>query len=392
MIDGTKQTEMHLFPIVLAFDFLILLEWLSGHQYLLFQSQVQSLLICCILGGSRRVEKIWENVPLAFQITFGHFIIIWSVHLLVVVFSREYWKVCTVKTPSRWLQLWKILFDIRWVNTSKPAASSREYLDSFYFKDCYQSVFYAPSSHRVRFILRRSLGVICTLTLYIAYRDLTSRAMFRHDDFTLTKGIFLRRLFADSISNREVIIRCWLVGGALFSNYAIVSILHGVLSITAVSLHFDEPEDWPSMYGSLADAYSLGRFWSRFWNRWAYKIHCTFAKHLAFKVLEISRGTFVATASIHVLVFLFSGMIHGLVSWELGYGCGVWEEIAWYCFNSIITIIELNVSTILAILEKRGGLYLHPPLCRVFGYFWTFGILFWSLPKVQFAYLSCPRQ
>jgi hypothetical protein len=123
--------DMLVFTALLAFDILLLAQWQLDSFSPSCRSQIQSLLLCLTLDGFHGAEEFRKKIPLELQFVAGHFLIIWTGHILNLLNSQEYWTSLIVKTPKIWYQPWKVLFDVRWISTSKPAiplASSRSLL------------------------------------------------------------------------------------------------------------------------------------------------------------------------------------------------------------------------------------------------------------------------
>ena len=91
--------------------------------------------------------------------------------------------------------------------------------------------------------------------------------------------------------------------------------------------------------------------------------------------------------AVDFFVFLSSGAIHAVVTWELGYGCGYWEDIAWFSLNFVATLAEGLVQKVA--LRLLGGRLTHSILGKVAGSVWVFTFFFWSLPKTQFPKARC---
>lgn len=63
------------------------------------------------------------------------------------------------------------------------------------------------------------------------------------------------------ITLEEIIARPFTVLLPAFSIYGIFTIVYNIASITMVLFGGSEPQNWPPLFGSFRDAYSLRRFW-----------------------------------------------------------------------------------------------------------------------------------
>ncbi|OBT74656.1 hypothetical protein VF21_07014 [Pseudogymnoascus sp. 05NY08] len=53
----------------------------------------------------------------------------------------------------------------------------------------------------------------------------------------------------------------------IWSSYVVLTLSHDILAIFFVTLlRWDQPSQWPALFGSIAEAYSLRRFWGVFWH------------------------------------------------------------------------------------------------------------------------------
>lgn len=90
------------------------------------------------------------------------------------------------------------------------------------------------------------------------------------DDFTAEKASIIRRTLRSSmgqkfepISSREIMIRIWLSIATTLSPIIILDCIHAGLAVFFIYvLRIDTPADWPDLFGSPLEAYTLGRFWS----------------------------------------------------------------------------------------------------------------------------------
>jgi len=55
--------------------------------------------------------------------------------------------------------------------------------------------------------------------------------------------------------------------GTAYATYLIINSGHCLVSAVAVALRVYDPEEWPDYFGSLSDAYTVGRAWGRTWHQ-----------------------------------------------------------------------------------------------------------------------------
>ncbi len=113
------------------------------------------------------------------------------------------------------------------------------------------------------------------------------------------------------LSLRVVIMLWWLVDGIVP-----LAVLHMSLSVVFVCLlRVDAPEEWPPLFGSPLEAYSLRRFWSRTWHRLLSPSALMWARWVS-RRLGL-RGS-IEKIFVPFFVFTLSGSVHAAVAWKLG--------------------------------------------------------------------------
>ena len=89
-------------------------------------------------------------------------------------------------------------------------------------------------------------------------------------DFEPQKSDFLLRLllpgrYGPSVFAREVALRIWFSLTTLWTPIEILDGIHAGLAIFFLYIvRIDTRDDWPDLFGSPSEAFTLGRFWSRY--------------------------------------------------------------------------------------------------------------------------------
>lgn len=209
-------------------------------------------------------------------------------------------------------------------------------------------------------------------------RNLGKLYQFEIADFEPHMQSYLRRL--NVVSTRESILRAILVLNFVWTSWAIISAYHRALSVFFVAVGLDEPEEWPTLYGSPWEMYSVRRFWGRFWHRSTFRTYMGYGNLVADKVLRLRRGTVAHKICVEFTVFLVSGFTHALTTRALGFRYGHWEDIAWFCANFAAILLETAVQAIVGRMFRRTN----ERVRKGVGAVWLFAFFFWSLPKTQF--------
>ena len=214
-------------------------------------------------------------------------------------------------------------------------------------------------------------------------------------EFDVAYETIVRRLasssFGPPVTAREIEMRSvwavlWASGAALLIDAA-----HVVLSILCVAVFkIDQPADWPPMFGSIREAYSIRRFWGRFWHKIIVQPYTQFGKLFSRKGLCLKPGSSGDKVCVVFTIFLLSGVAHAAVGYQLGDRCGWMQDILWFCGNAIAGAGELWAEGLLQRLAKRAGLRLqNRAVSKAAGFIWVFLFFFWSVPKWQYPKLRC---
>ncbi|KAK5939436.1 hypothetical protein PMZ80_008740 [Knufia obscura] len=243
---------------------------------------------------------------------------------------------------------------------------------------------------------------------------------FRPDEFAPTHQVFFRRLLSLVSSGtvnppniRETLLRAVFT---VYSFWGTLLILDTTVQVFMAPFwiyvaRVSEHRDWPDLNGSPLEAYTLGRFWSRFWHRLHVPGYLDFSRVLIDLLpRKIRENKFIRTTLTQFLFFLFSGTVHMLVSLQLGDTCAYITDIWFYMASFGGLFLEGLVlkyfngkpqSKSSAELEKEKAQeasgkkpstqsYKHVSVAwRCIGYIWVFGFFFWAVPKFNYPKVQC---
>ncbi|KAF3058097.1 hypothetical protein GL218_05752 [Daldinia childiae] len=210
-------------------------------------------------------------------------------------------------------------------------------------------------------------------------------------DFTPDQEPILRRLFVgdedDPILAHQLLLRAFVCVSWIWTNILILESYHAILSLLfVVILRFDNPEDWPPLFGNLIEAWTVRRFWGRFWHRIASPTLHICAKIFSQRILKLKPGSAVDKAIVAFGIFFLSGLIHAMTAWKVGQGESH-RDLLFFCANYFAVGGEIFVSTLLRNLLCRTK---YEALLRdarirvagkVLGFAWVFAWFFWSTPR-----------
>ena len=315
----------------------------------------------------------------------GFFVLLWISHIVKLL------ALDTHIPPSDWRTTYKVLFDFRGVATQKQRkkiSPDTSDIDVTVLRDeeCRKLTHPSKGPRNHIFLLTRLASAIIILLLDQAYTLTYSMLLqLTYADFDPSKQSYFRRIH--TVTVREAIIRSWLVLNFVWSSWAIFTATHDLLAFTFVALGIDEPEDWSSLYGSIFEAYSIRRFWGKFWHHLVQHSYCTYGSLISRKILRLPPGSFADRTCVNFSVFLISGIVHACITAQLGFTCGYWEDIAFFMMCYAALLVEAGGQRFAS--RTFGGGRPNGWICRLLGYPWVFGFLFWVLPKHQYPKVLC---
>ncbi|KAL0937006.1 toxin biosynthesis protein [Colletotrichum truncatum] len=188
----------------------------------------------------------------------------------------------------------------------------------------------------------------------------------------------------NSVTGRQISLRAFMSLSWIWFNFMTLECYHAILAVFFVAvLRLDDPDDWPPLFGSLADAWTIRRFWGRFWHRIATP---TFTKWAEI-ILRVKSRTAIGNAAVAFGVFFLSGLMHATAAWRTGQRFAD-LDIWFFCANFLVVAVEILVSQIYNRVVRRTGLSVHlrpdPWLCvasRTLGFIWVFTWFFWAVPR-----------
>jgi hypothetical protein len=177
-------------------------------------------------------------------------------------------------------------------------------------------------------------------------------------------------------------------------DYLTLSAQHDILAIIAVAANLDTGEEWPYLFGDIRQAYTVRRYWGRFWHLLIYRPCSALAGWFCAKALKLRRGHFVARYVHNGLVFILSGIMHVLAAWALDRDscsrCGCWDSMWKYILQIGGIVAEETVEKLVSV----GLMRLVPKAMRTshwlvtfkkfVGYVW---VLCWMIWVMEVTYI-----
>lgn len=220
--------------------------------------------------------------------------------------------------------------------------------------------------------------------------------------FSDEKVRFFARL--DSVGPQELLIR-FSASLILWLNiWCIFNILHGLLMIIAVGSGFTSIKEWRPPFGSLAEAYSVRRFWgyvppftlykslrqalagltdylSIFWHQMYRQTFGGPARFLVHDVLQIPQNTLWARYAKIFATFFISGLLHLPADMVVGMTVAESGAMQFFCTQAFAIFFEDCVQELYHRIKPREQRSSRErALARIIGYVWLCIFLSWSTP------------
>ncbi|KAL5120406.1 hypothetical protein ACEQ8H_001696 [Pleosporales sp. CAS-2024a] len=225
------------------------------------------------------------------------------------------------------------------------------------------------------------------LGLYMAqnaYYIFSWHYLSRAHVFGAEKAVFFRRL-PHSFNADEVVAALDSVMHWCVINLWLYEALHSCFAALFVALHLDEPHEWGmSLFGSVAEAYTVRRYWGKHWHGYIYMTFSGHVKVLTRTWLGMRRSLFTRLVE-NTLVFAASGLLHSLVRYVQDPQSEDYMVITlWYLGQmGSIVLEDLVIAMWQSGKERAGvkdGVWL-PRAERAIGYAWVLAFNMWSITK-----------
>jgi hypothetical protein len=185
------------------------------------------------------------------------------------------------------------------------------------------------------------------------------------------------------VTAREVVLRSHAAVSWIWESLVYLDGANAILASLSVVLGGDQPEEWPSLFGSPLEACGLRNFWSRFWHQLATRPYRNYGRVLC-QAIGLRPNTLASNTVIAFTIFLISGLSHAAISWHLGYKD--WLDIQWFLFNFLACSFEMAFLSTVRSLAKQFGVARELQMIErswlgyTIGYTWVFGFFFCSVP------------
>lgn len=301
----------------------------------------------------------------------GLAVLIWIVHIISLLYIDKIQPQC--KSGKYWdvTAAYKLLFDVRHLSQNQTASPS------VIASMCRKTFLAFVASRLIKLIVYWLLTVhLFTPLMPMIFGPVEP---WEFDHYAQT---YFRRLplfeTREPVTTRETLIRIVFTIRWIWLCFVDVDAAHTFLSIVFVGiLRLDAPEEWPPMFGSPLEAYSLRRYWGKSWHRLVYRPYLSLARIVAVKLRCNHLGSRFEKCFIAFMIFLISGVAHAVVSLQEGNTAEAFDDIAFYCMNFLVVALEGMAISVASPLRR----FLPRSCWKAVGFIWVFGFWFWAAPK-----------
>lgn len=212
--------------------------------------------------------------------------------------------------------------------------------------------------------------------------------------------------------DRAALIRAFAVVDWVAGCYILMTLAHTAMAVLFVAvLRWDEPEEWPPLWGDLREAYSVRRFWGKFWHPVATLTVLSYGRAFSRRVLRLRVGSGGEKMFLAFWVFAISGALHCLVSTlvadlntvevagaspatGMSLGHPAPRPLVFYLANFVVGLGEFGCERGLREIrnqpnrEKTGARSKGEVTAsrRIVGYVWVFFVLYCLVPVAEYPY------
>ena len=297
----------------------------------------------------------------------GLFILLWTIHMINLLFLDGH----IPPEEARHLdtRLIRILFDYRGYARGLRNVRRRQ----------------REQPEVLTWLCQRFVAIICIVSTFALYILVIQEALdTKQADFAPPKRTILRRI--PEATSHEIMIRIWTVFDVFYSNWVILAVVQHALASIRVLLECDEPDYFIAFHGKVTQTYTIRRFWTFFWHKLTERDFAALGRLISHRIAGLQPGTVAARRCEEFNTFLISGVVHAMITVQLGFRCGYMEDIVFFCLNYAAMLAEELVQRT---FSPHVGRWQNGPVGRAVGFLWVYGFFFWSVPKQQYPKIYC---
>ncbi|KIM46646.1 hypothetical protein M413DRAFT_440250 [Hebeloma cylindrosporum] len=164
-----------------------------------------------------------------------------------------------------------------------------------------------------------------------------------------------------------------VVWSSILTVYCTMSGMYAIASIISVATGLYEPQDWPHIFGSPFNAYTLRKCWGRVWHQILRKNLTTHANCLA-NALHLPKGTFTTYFKLFTTFFI-SGVLHATGEHVFFQNFSEGATVQFFLLQAVGIAFE---DAVIAIASRLG--YKESKAFKLIGFIWVFAWFTFCIP------------
>ncbi|KAK0624119.1 hypothetical protein B0T14DRAFT_517546 [Immersiella caudata] len=197
-------------------------------------------------------------------------------------------------------------------------------------------------------------------------------------------------LWPPTLAPRDFCWRAWASVFWVWETQLILSIAHNILAVFFVSvLGWSSADEWPPLFGSIAEAASLRRFWGVYWHRLSTSVaQVYFDQLLVRRSVGWAAPKGIGRALRACWVFSFSALCHAAANWIVVGRANAAQELRFFFVNFLVCWVETRLSSGVAGMDSAHTSGWAPGLRCALGYSRVFLVFFVFAPAWQWSLFS----
>ncbi|KAF5862107.1 hypothetical protein ETB97_012091 [Aspergillus alliaceus] len=152
--------------------------------------------------------------------------------------------------------------------------------------------------------------------------------------------------------------------------------MYTLAAVLLVALGIYDPAEWPPVFNSLTEAWSLRRLWGTAWHQTLRTLLVSNADFISFSVLRIPSKSLWACYPRLLFAFTVSGFVHMGMDLAFGVPRAQTGAVWFFCLQAVGVIFESLIQSLFRAQIER----MSPVLKRAIGYAWVALFLLWVTP------------
>ncbi|KAL2810041.1 membrane bound O-acyl transferase family-domain-containing protein [Aspergillus granulosus] len=155
-----------------------------------------------------------------------------------------------------------------------------------------------------------------------------------------------------------------------------IELQYRIFSVICVALGLSTPEQWPALFGSILETYTLRRFWGKYWHQLFRWPMTSISTYMTRSILRLRRPSLLERYLNVTLVFVISATLHIAMDGRAGF----WppKSGAFRCFlvQPVGIMVEDGVQEVYRRIRGSKASTAREELwTRVIGYVWVWGFM-----------------